>query len=93
MENVRFVVGDWSEIENAQISPEDIRELAAYILALSKSYPAVWNASVVPDNESGIARATLFDVLIDPLVWKTDTFRKLEDAKEWYQKGTGAKLS
>ncbi|TQV73987.1 hypothetical protein FLL45_14090 [Aliikangiella marina] len=92
MEKVRFIIGDWTDIENADISPEDIRELAAYIYALSKSYPLVWNASVVPDNESGLARASLFDVLIEGLVWKTDTFYQLEDAFQWYKKGIETEL-
>ena len=87
MESVRLVIGDWTGIEKADVSPDDIRELVSYIYALSKSFPLVWNATVVSDYEAGLARASLYDVLVDPFEWKTDTFYQIEDAISWYRKG------
>ncbi len=84
MENIRFVIGDWSKIERADIEPDDVRELAALIIALAKSFPGVKNASVVANYESGEARASLYDVLIQGTTWKAATFGTVEDAKAWF---------
>lgn len=84
MENIRYVIGDWSKVEVADISPDDVRELAALIIALAKSFPGVKNASVVANYESGEARASLYDVLTDGTTWETATFGSVEDAMKWF---------
>ncbi len=83
-ENIRFIIGDWREIKDAQISPDDIRELAAYILALAKSFPMVKNASLVAGYESGEARASLYDILLKGCPWDTATFATFEEALDWF---------
>ncbi|MCW8875728.1 MAG: hypothetical protein OQK51_01610 [Kangiellaceae bacterium] len=83
-ENIRYVIGDWSEIKEATITADHVRELAAYILALSKTYPRVKNASVVANYESGVARASLYDLLADGSSWETETFATCEEAIAWF---------
>lgn len=84
MDKIRYVIGDWSQVKDAQVSADDVRELAAYIIALSKSYPLVKNASVVANYESGEARATLYDVLTADAAWETATFATYEEAIDWF---------
>jgi len=85
MEDVRFIIGDWSLIGNAQISADDVRELAAYIVALAKSFPRVKNASVVANYESGVARASLYGLLLEDTKWQTATFATVEEALTWFE--------
>ena len=84
MSNIRYIIGDWSNIEAADITAEHVRELAAYIVALSKSFPRIKNASVVANYESGVARATLYDLLIEESPWETATFATVEEALSWF---------
>ena len=83
-EGIRYVIGDWSYIKEAVITADHVRELAAYILALSKTYPRVKNASVVANYESGVARASLYDLLADGSSWETATFATCEEAIAWF---------
>ena len=85
MDKIRYVIGDWTNIKEADITADHVRELAAYIFALSKSYPRVKNASVVANYESGVARATLYDVLADQSPWETATFATYEEAVAWFK--------
>jgi len=84
MEHIRYVIGDWLQVGEAEITADHVRELAAYIFALSKSYPRVKNASLVANYESGVARATLYDVLSEDSPWEMATFGKYEDAIAWF---------
>lgn len=84
MEHIRFVIGDWSEIEQADVSAEHVRELAAYIIALSKSYPRVKNATIVANYESGEARAALYGLLTAETVWETATLSTFQEAMDWF---------
>ncbi|WP_196139366.1 hypothetical protein [Aliikangiella sp. G2MR2-5] len=83
-ENVRYVIGDWSQIDSAEINADDVKELAAYIRALAISFPGRMNASIVSDYESGTARATLYDILLEDTSWQTRTFSTFEQAMEWF---------
>ena len=82
--NIRFIIGDWSKIESSEISADHVRELAAYIVAVSKSFPRVKNASVVANYESGVARANLYDLLIEESPWQTAAFATVDEAMAWF---------
>ncbi|MET1254402.1 hypothetical protein [Aliikangiella maris] len=83
MEKIRYIISDWSKIGESRIKPDDIRQLAAYIYALAKSFPGVKNASVVAEYESGQARAYFYEVLTKDTSWQLKTFTSFEQALQW----------
>ncbi|WP_444996972.1 hypothetical protein [Aliikangiella sp. IMCC44359] len=83
MEKLRYIIADWSTIKDAQITADDIRQLAAYILALSKSFPGVKNVSVVSDYESGQARASFYEFLAEESSWVIGTCASYQEALDW----------
>lgn len=82
-DDIRFVIGDWSAITNAQISVDEVKELAAFVGAVAVSFPRIINASVVANYESGQARAALYNDLAQNSPWQTKTFSSLDSAMEW----------
>ena len=83
-ENIRMIIGDWSDISNAEISIDEVKELAAYVAAVVESFPRILNATVVANYESGLARAAYYDDLAKKSPWQTKTFSNISDAKHWF---------
>ncbi|WP_370980702.1 hypothetical protein [Agaribacterium sp. ZY112] len=84
-ENLHFVIGDWTGIEQTKISAEDVRELMACLKVMARLCPYAQNASIVNRTESGLALAAWYQHLAEGLSWEVSIFHNLRSCFEQYQ--------
>ncbi|WP_096085615.1 hypothetical protein [Agaribacterium haliotis] len=73
-ENIKYVIGDWSQVERTEISTEHVRELMACLKVMARLCPDARNASIVKRNESGLSLAAWYKHLADGLSWDVRIF-------------------
>ena len=84
-DSLRFIIGDWSQVKKTEISPDDVRELIACLIPMSRLCPNAKNASIVKRNETGVGLAAWYRHLGAQLSWQIDIFHSPEEAFEFYQ--------
>ncbi len=93
-DDLKYIIGDWSESESSDIEPEDIQELVALIKALSITNPRIINAVILPkDSEQGQALTSFYVLLTEDIAWPTKWFATIEDARDWIESVNAGKPS
>ncbi len=83
-DNIRLIIGDWSEVKKTLIEAEHVKELVACLGAVSRICPDAVNASIVRRNETGLALAAWYRHLATVLPWEIDIFHSAEEAGAFY---------
>lgn len=83
LDDVLFIIGDWTQSTLSFISAEEVKELVAYLSAISKTCPKAKNATIVKRDNNGNALAAWYKLLADKLPWETEIFHTLDAAEAW----------
>lgn len=83
-DNLKFIIADWTLVKKTQISAQDVKELVACLISISRICPKAANATIVRRNEDGMALAAWYRHLADMLPWKIDIFHSVEEAFDYY---------
>ena len=81
-DNLKFILGDWSQAELEHFTGEDVKQLCVIAETISKSNAQIRNAIVTGNKEANQAVAQLY-VLTKPLKWKVKVFQNIENARDW----------
>lgn len=84
-DNLRYIIGDWSEVKKTEITTLHVKELMACLVPMSKLCPKAINASVVKRNNTGMGLAAWYRYLGEQISWRIDIFHTPEEAFENYK--------
>ncbi|WNO08763.1 hypothetical protein [Teredinibacter sp. KSP-S5-2] len=84
-DDVKYIIGDWTEALLSYVSAEEIKQLVAYHKGMTKTCPYAKLATVVNRDRSGNALAAWYKLLCENLPWDVEIFYTLEDAEEWLE--------
>lgn len=84
-DDIRYVIGDWTESGSNTIGIDDVERLAACMKAVAKSNPYIKNATVMDADEERAALVGLYLFLTEDIPWEVDAFKTLEEAKFWVE--------
>jgi hypothetical protein len=87
-DELRYVVGDWREVEHLDMEKKDIQVLVAYIDALCLTNPRIRNATLVKSTggdkpNKGDDLVLFYRSRTGEVVWETEIFTSEEEAREW----------
>ncbi len=52
-DDLRYLLSDWSKVEETNISTDDVRKLVAYVSSMARTNDRIMNASVMSSDETG----------------------------------------
>lgn len=84
LDNIAYIVGDWTGVERTDISAQDVKELIAFLNAVARCCPNAKNASIVNRNDTGLALVAWYRHLGETLPWQLDIFHDTQDAFRFY---------
>jgi hypothetical protein len=84
LDNISYIIGDWTAVERTDISAQDVKELIAVLHAVARCCPKAKNASIVNRNETGLALVAWYRHLGESLPWQLDIFHNQMDAFQFY---------
>ncbi len=83
-DDISYALVDLFDARSSTVNAEDMKQMAAYVSAMSLTNPRIKNAIVMfPDNEERSALAGLYQMLTDNLPWEIKLFETLDAAREW----------
>lgn len=82
-DDIRFIIADWLQATDIEISPEDVKHLVACLRSISRLCPNAKNASIVNRDETGNSLVAWYKYLADDLSWDIGIFHSEEEAREW----------
>ena len=83
-DDISYALVDLFDARSSTVNAEDMKQMAAYVSAMSLTNPRIKNAIVMfPDNEERSALAALYQMLTDNLPWEIKLFETLDAAREW----------
>ncbi|MBV1877177.1 MAG: hypothetical protein KUG79_06010 [Pseudomonadales bacterium] len=83
-DDLRYILSDWSGIDKADISAEHVKELVAYVTAMSQTNATIKNASVTAKDETGRALVAFYQHLTRSISWQIQYFENTDDARCWF---------
>ncbi len=83
LDDVLYIIGDWTLSTLSFISADEVKELVAYLSSISKTCPKAKCVTIVKRDNNGNALAAWYNLLAEKLPWETKIFHTLEDAEEW----------
>jgi hypothetical protein len=83
-DTIKYIIGDFTHSTQIDATGEDVKMLAAYNAALSKSNPDILNPTVLPiDDEHCQSLVALYVLITEELTWGTTWTSSLEEARTW----------
>ncbi len=84
LDSVRYIIGDWTEVERTEISASQVQELICCLTGVARICPKAINASIVRRNDTSTSLVAWYRHLGDILPWQIDIFHDVEEAFQAY---------
>gem|GEM_PF-815437 len=82
-DRVKYILQDWTQVEDVYVSRQNVRELVACLRPISRICPKAKNASIVNPDDTGSALMAWYKYLADDLTWEVDIFTSHAEAEAW----------
>lgn len=73
-EDLQYVIGDWSQVEQTDISADQIKQMIACLKPASRFCPSAINLAIVKQNNTGTALAAWYRYAGESLPWQIEIF-------------------
>lgn len=83
-DGLKYVIGDWTQVDKTEISAKHVEEMIACLLPASRYCPHAINCAIVKRNNTGTALAAWYKLLGEKLPWQIDIYHSKEEAFEAY---------
>jgi len=88
-DDLRYIISDWTDCSESNVSVEDVEKLAAFVAAMAKTNAHITNLNVMHEDFNRQAFVNLYMYLTDKVPWQELAFRTLDDARVWLQGAPG----
>jgi len=82
-DELRYIIGDWSLVEEISMTPDDITKIVHFVETVAKCNPRIRHAIVLPQGEAYQVLGSLYEWETIHLPWTIKVFRTLEQARSW----------
>ena len=82
LDDIKFIIGDWTNAETKSFTPADIDCLVAVLKPISSICPSAKTAVIVRPDKSGNALASYYKLLCQTLTWQVNIFHTVNEAFE-----------
>ena len=86
-DDLRYIISDWSQVKEVDISTDDIKELVCCLRAMSRICPRAKCANILGRGPEADSLGAWFRFLADDLPWKIGIFYAMDKARAWCNDG------
>lgn len=84
-DDLRYIISDWSQCQEPEVSIEEVEQLAAYITAMAKSNSRINHLNIMREDFEHQAFINLYMFLTADIPWQVSAHRSVTEAESWLE--------